>query len=185
MCLKYRESGTRAQLQQLSLHSSPHPEAFSSILCLFSLFLLHATIHPSFFSPTTTFFFFFCYLLLLFYYLHFPLLISYWFLLLPSFLFFSFRLLYFHSFLIFLHPFLVSLLPPSFTLFLFYFSFISLSAVTITPLCLYFLHESLALNAETVFHPKCDLTVVWWNTDITGWHDRDIIPNLGIWHNCC
>lgn len=38
---------------------------------------------------------------------------------------------------------------------------------------------------NTVFHPKCDLTVVWWNTDITGWHDRDIIPNLGIWHHCC
>lgn len=67
MCLKYRESGTRAQLQQLSLHSSPHPEAFSSILCLFSLCLLHATIHPSSSSSTTTFFFF-CYLLLFYNY---------------------------------------------------------------------------------------------------------------------
>lgn len=177
MCLKYRESGTRAQLQQLSLHSSPHPEAFSSILCLFSLFLLHATIHPSLFTLLTS-----------------P------FILLPSFPTTYLLLIPSSSLLplLFLQTPLFSFIlnfPPPFSCFssstffypfpLLFFIHFSLCSHNHTPLPLLPAWITRSKCRNTVFHPKCDLTVVWWNTDITGWHDRDIIPNLGIWHHCC
>ena len=158
MCLKYRESGTRAQLQQLSLHSSPHPNTFSSILCLFSLFLLHATyILPllllwlpssssSFsatfsFSTTTTFISHYYFNLLLL-----PSsssLLPLRFLQSPSFSSTLFLFLFFHL-----------LLP--FSSFIFH-PFLSLQSQS-HPSALYFLHESLGLNAET---QSFTLNVTW------------------------